>query len=66
MLNSHPQSTSSPLYLKIMKMVAHIVALVLFSITSSLVFAYDPSPLQDICVADDKSDGEHNLLCILS
>ncbi|XXG65861.1 hypothetical protein AAC387_Pa05g3463 [Persea americana] len=39
-----------------MKMVAHIVALVLFSITSSLVFAYDPSPLQDICVADDKSD----------
>ncbi|RWR81891.1 LOW QUALITY PROTEIN: putative germin-like protein 2-1 [Cinnamomum micranthum f. kanehirae] len=40
----------------IMKMVAHIVVLVLFSITSSLVFAYDPSPLQDICVADDKSD----------
>ncbi|XXG65919.1 hypothetical protein AAC387_Pa05g3503 [Persea americana] len=33
-----------------MKMVPHIL-IVLLSITSSLVHAYDPSPLQDICVA---------------
>ncbi|XXG65945.1 hypothetical protein AAC387_Pa05g3524 [Persea americana] len=36
-------------------MVAHIFVLVLFSIASSLVYASDPSPLQDICVADLKS-----------
>ncbi|XXG62291.1 hypothetical protein AAC387_Pa05g0678 [Persea americana] len=36
-----------------MKMVnSHILVAVLFSIASSLVYAYDPSPLQDICVAD--------------
>ncbi|RWR81872.1 germin-like protein subfamily 1 member 7 [Cinnamomum micranthum f. kanehirae] len=53
MLNSHPQSTSSSSILhtlKIMKMVPHIL-IVLLSITSTLVHAYDPSPLQDICVA---------------
>ncbi|XXG62296.1 hypothetical protein AAC387_Pa05g0680 [Persea americana] len=31
---------------------SHILVAVLFSIASSLVYAYDPSPLQDICVAD--------------
>ncbi|RWR81893.1 germin-like protein subfamily 1 member 13 [Cinnamomum micranthum f. kanehirae] len=33
-------------------MVAQILVVVLLSITSSLVYAYDPSPLQDICVAE--------------
>ncbi|RWR81871.1 putative germin-like protein 2-1 [Cinnamomum micranthum f. kanehirae] len=41
---------------KMMKMVAHILVIVLFSIASSLVYAYDPSPLQDICVADLNSE----------
>ncbi|KAJ8642107.1 hypothetical protein MRB53_018801 [Persea americana] len=42
-----------------MKMVAHILVVVFLSITSSVVYADDPSPLQDICVADLKSeDGE--------
>ncbi|XXG74556.1 hypothetical protein AAC387_Pa07g3248 [Persea americana] len=35
-----------------MKMSAHILLLVLLSFTSSLTYAFDPSPLQDICVAD--------------
>ncbi|KAJ8644252.1 hypothetical protein MRB53_006000 [Persea americana] len=35
-----------------MKMVAHILVVVFVSITSSVVYADDPSPLQDICVAD--------------
>ncbi|RWR93206.1 putative germin-like protein 2-1 [Cinnamomum micranthum f. kanehirae] len=39
-----------------MKMVAHFLVVVLFSIASSLVHAYDPSPLQDICVADLNSE----------
>ena len=40
-----------------MKIVAHILVVILLSITSSLVYAYDPSPLQDICVADLNSKG---------
>ncbi|RWR81890.1 putative germin-like protein 2-1 [Cinnamomum micranthum f. kanehirae] len=36
-------------------MAAHILLLVLLSLTSTLIHAYDPSPLQDICVADLKS-----------
>ncbi|XXG65874.1 hypothetical protein AAC387_Pa05g3474 [Persea americana] len=36
-------------------MAAHILLLVLLSLTSTLIHSYDPSPLQDICVADLKS-----------
>ncbi|KAJ8642112.1 hypothetical protein MRB53_018806 [Persea americana] len=39
-----------------MKMVAHILVVVFLSITSSVVYADDPSPLQDICVADLNSE----------
>ncbi|RWR81859.1 putative germin-like protein 2-1 [Cinnamomum micranthum f. kanehirae] len=44
------------LYLKMVKMVPQILVVVLLAITSSLVSAYDPSPLQDICVADLNSE----------
>ncbi|RWR81870.1 putative germin-like protein 2-1 [Cinnamomum micranthum f. kanehirae] len=36
-------------------MAARILLLVLLSFTTTLIHAYDPSPLQDICVADLKS-----------
>ncbi|XXG62298.1 hypothetical protein AAC387_Pa05g0681 [Persea americana] len=36
-------------------MAAHILLLALLSLSSTLSHAYDPSPLQDICVADLKS-----------
>ncbi|XXG65920.1 hypothetical protein AAC387_Pa05g3504 [Persea americana] len=36
-------------------MAARILLLVLLSLTSTSIHAYDPSPLQDICVADLKS-----------
>ena len=49
-----------------MKMVAHILVVVFVSITSSVVYADDPSPLQDICVADLNSEGKLNLQSILS
>ncbi|XXG65940.1 hypothetical protein AAC387_Pa05g3521 [Persea americana] len=36
-------------------MATHILLLALLSLSSTLIHAYDPSPLQDICVADLKS-----------
>ncbi|XP_077242841.1 putative germin-like protein 2-1 [Tasmannia lanceolata] len=36
-------------------MAASILVIVLISLASSLTFASDPSPLQDFCVADNKS-----------
>ncbi|XXG65934.1 hypothetical protein AAC387_Pa05g3516 [Persea americana] len=38
-----------------MKMIVHIRVVLFISIASSLVYAFDPSPLQDICVADYNS-----------
>ncbi|XP_077242833.1 germin-like protein 8-2 [Tasmannia lanceolata] len=38
-----------------MEMAAPFLVFVLLSMASSLTFAFDPSPLQDFCVADNKS-----------
>ncbi|XP_077242820.1 germin-like protein 8-2 [Tasmannia lanceolata] len=38
-----------------MEMAAPLLVFVLLSLASSLTFAFDPSPLQDFCVADNKS-----------
>ncbi|RWR81866.1 putative germin-like protein 2-1 isoform X1 [Cinnamomum micranthum f. kanehirae] len=40
---------------KTTKMIVHILVVLFISIASSLVYAYDPDPLQDICVADFNS-----------
>ena len=40
--------------------VSHLILVVLLALASSGVFAFDPSPLQDFCVAinDTKSGGK--------
>ena len=48
-----------------MKGVPYLVTVALLALASTLAFADDPSPLQDFCVAINKTEGIYTLLFLL-